>query len=424
MTCGRYAAALAALERDWSGQVALLQEMVRIPSVVGDEGKVQRWVRERFAALGLDVQEILLGEERLAAHPTAFDTGFPGAGRPNFRGRWAGTGDGPSLVLNAHVDVVPVEPVDAWSVDPWGGEIRGGRLYGRGAADMKGGWIAIHAALAALRASGYRPPGDLYFESVVEEEAGGVHGTLACRLEPIPADGMIITEPLWTHVIVAHPGILYFRLRVEGRSTHAALAQHGVSALLEALPIVAALEALDRSRARAHRHPLFERLPGCQGRSVHLNLGVCRAGDWPSTVPAEAVIEARVSYLPGESEAAVRDEILETVRAAASTPWLVEHPPEVEWFGWRGQPWQQDPAHRLVGLLQQAVGAERGSVPEVAADTAGLDARWAGEFGIPCAVFGPYGEQIHGVDEWVDLDSIRVVARSLLRTIIDWQHPR
>ncbi len=415
------AAALAALDAAWAEEVALLAEMVRIPSVVGREGPVQAWARRRMEELGLSVREVQLPEETLRAHPGWFETGFPGEGRPNVVGRWPGSGTGKSLLLQAHVDVVSPGPREAWTTDPWSGEVRDGFLHGRGAADMKGGWIAIHAALRALREAGFDPPGDLLFESVVEEEAGGIHGALACRLAGIGGDGMIITEPLWSHVIVGHPGVLYFRVRVPGRSVHAALAQHGVSALHEALPIVAALRELDDHRARAHRHPLFERLPGCSGRSVHLNVGVFRAGDWPSTVPGEAVIEGRLSWLPGEREEDVRREVSGAVAAAASSPWLREHPPAVEWFGWRASPWLQDEDHPLVEILRDAVAAERGARPGTAADTAGLDARWAGAFGIPCAVFGPDGEGIHGADERVDLESVRTVARVLVRAILAWQ---
>ncbi len=414
--------ALEAIDELWDREVARLAEMVRIPSVVGAEAAVQEWARQRMEELGLDVREIVVPDEELLAHPAAFDPGIDGPGRVNLAGRWAGEGTGRSLVLNAHVDVVDPGPLDAWSADPWGGEVRDGFLVGRGAADMKGGWIAIHAALAALRRAGYRPPGDLVFESVVEEEAGGVRGTLACRLATPPPDGMIITEPLWSHVVVGHPGILYFRVRVRGRSVHAALSQHGVSALHEVLPIVDALRRLDEVRGRERHHPLFEKLPGCEGRSVHLNVGVLRAGEWPSTVPGEAVLEGRISYLPGEREDDVRERVLRVVaEAAAGSSWLSEHPPRVEWFGWRARPWLQRHDHPLVGLLREAVAAERGEMPDVAADTAGLDARWAGEFGIPCVVFGPDGEGIHGPDERVDLASLRSVARILVRLVLAWQ---
>ena len=413
--------ALEALDREFGATVVRLQQMVAIDSTTGTEGEVQAWARHRMEQLGLEVEEVQLEESVLAAHPSAVVVPWSGKGRPNVVGRWRGAAAGRSLILNAHVDVVPPGPLESWTAHPFRPVIRGERLYGRGAADMKGGWVAIWAALRALRAAGFEPAGDLIFMSVVEEEAGGTHGTLACLLAGIRADAMIITEPLWTHLVVGHPGVLYFTVRIIGRTAHAAVAHQGVSALLESVPVVEALAALDRQRGEAHHMELFERLPGTAGRSVHLNLGTLRAGDWPSTVPGEAVIEGRISYLPGEKEEAVRAEVEAAVAAAAgASPWLSRHPPKVEWSGWRGRPWLQDPAHPLVEMMEEAARAERGAPVPLAADTAGLDARFAGELGIPCVVYGPRGGNEHGADEWVDLNSVRSLARTLVRAAHRW----
>ena len=413
--------ALEALDGEFGAAVMRLREMVAIDSSTGAEGEVQAWARQRMEQLGLEVETIQLEESILAAHPSAVEVPWSGEGRPNVVGRWRGTGGGRSLILNAHVDVVPPGPPESWSAPPFQPVIRGERLYGRGAADMKGGWIAIWAALRALRTAGFVPAGDVIFMSVVEEEAGGTHGTLACLLAGVRADAMIITEPLWTHLVVGHPGVLYFTVRVTGKTAHAAIAHQGVSALLESVPIIEALAELDHQRGEAHHKELFERLPGTEGRSVQLNLGTLRAGDWPSTVPGEAVIEGRLSYLPGEKEEAVRAEVEAAVSAAAAaSPWLTRHPPQVEWHGWRGRPWLQDPSHPLVEVVEKAASTERGAPVPLAADTAGLDARFAGEFGIPCVVYGPQGGNEHGADEWVDLESVHQVARTLVRAVHRW----
>jgi acetylornithine deacetylase len=127
-----------------------------------------------------------------------------------------------------------------------------------------------------------------------------------------------------------------------------------------------------------------------------------------------------VSYLPFETTESVIESITQTILGAATSPWLQAHPPRITWPGWQGKPWLQDPDHPFVGHAVAAIGAERGAPPELAADTAGLDARFAGEFGIPCVVFGPDGENLHGIDEWVSLSSVRTVARSLVRLIATW----
>ncbi len=413
--------ALEALDGEFGAAVIRLREMVAIESITGSEGEVQAWAKRRMEQLGLEVVMIQLEDSVLVSHPSAVEVPWSGEGRPNVLGQWRGTGGGRSLILNAHVDVVPPGPLESWTNPPFQPVICGERLYGRGAADMKGGWIAIWAALRALCTAGFEPAGDVFFMSVVEEEAGGTHGTLACLLAGVRADGMIITEPLWSHVVVGHPGVLYFSVRVPGKTAHAAVAHQGVNALLESLPIVEALTALDRERGEAHHMELFERLPGTEGRSVQLNVGTLRAGDWPSTVPGEAVIEGRISYLPGEQEEAVRAEVEAAVaKAAGTSPWLTRHPPQVEWRGWRGRPWLQDPSHPLVEVVEHAASAERGGPVPLAADTAGLDARFAGEFGIPCVVYGPRGGNEHGADEWVNLKSVWQVARTLVRAVYRW----
>jgi acetylornithine deacetylase len=413
-------AALDAVDAQFEETVALLQEFVRIPSVIGDEGDAQVWATKRMQELGLETKEVLIPDEELMKHPTAVEGPWRSENRPNIIGRWKGQGDGKSLILNAHVDVVSEEPRSQWSYDPYGAVIEGDRMYGRGTMDMKGGWLAIYAALRALKTVGYAPVGDLIFHSVVEEEGGGTHGTLATLLSGETGDAMIIPEPLWSHLVIGHPGILYFRIEVDGHSVHAALGHHGVSALFEIMPIIEALRALDQERARDLHLERFERLPGADGQSVHLNIGSLQAGDWPSTVPGQAVLEGRVSYLPFEKTEDVMNRILQTIADASQSEWLQAHPPRITWPGWRGEPWLQDPHHPFVRHAQEAIGAERGELPELAADTAGLDARFAGEFGIPCVVFGPEGENIHGIDEWVSLSSVRVVARSLVRLIDSW----
>jgi acetylornithine deacetylase len=413
-------AALEAVDAQFEETVAWLQEFVRIPSVIGDEGRAQAWATDRMRTLGLEVKEVLIPDEELMKHPTAVEGPWRSEGRPNIIGRWSGQGGGKSLILNGHVDVVSEEPRSQWSYDPYGATIEGDRMYGRGALDMKGGWLAIYAALRALKTVGYEPAGDLIFQSVVEEEGGGTHGTLATFLSGETGDAMIIPEPLWSHLVIGHPGILYFRIELDGHSVHAALGHHGVSALFEIMPIIEALRALDEERARDLHLELFERLPGADGQSVHLNIGALQAGDWPSTVPGQAILEGRVSYLPFEKTEDVMERIIQTIRTAAQSEWLQEHPPRITWPGWRGKPWLQYPHHPFVQHAREAIGAERGELPELAADTAGLDARFAGEFGIPCVVFGCDGENLHGIDEWVSLSSVKVVARSLVRLIDSW----
>jgi len=327
---------------------------------------------------------------------------------------WVGAGGGRSLILNGHTDVVSPEPLGAWTMDPFAARVvpgqgnrSRGRMYGRGTQDMKSGVIANLFAVRALKESGIRLQGNLILQSVIEEEAGGGGGTLACFQRGYLADGFIATEPHWRDVAIAHPGILY---------------------------IIAMLGEWDRERAaRLHYEP-FERLDPAARRSCHLNVGVVRAGDWPSTVPGRAEIEVRMSFVPGETEDGIKRQIAERIGAVAQhSPWLRDHPPRIEYFGWHSEPWLQDERHPFVQSFMQCMADLRRApsrhatrayadeaLPILAGSTAGLDTRLAGAYGVPALAWGPQGGGLHGADEYVELDAVIEVARTLAVFATRW----
>jgi len=417
--------------------VAATRELVRIPSVVGQEADAQAWMAERMRALGLAVDVFQPERAALQRLPAFVDSGFALEGRHNVVGRLAGTGGGRSLILNGHVDVVSAEPVSAWTRPPYEGVIErapaasglpwaGARLFGRGAMDMKSGVVANLYAVAALKACHIPLGGDVILESVIEEEAGGGGGTLACFERGYRADGFIATEPHWVDVTIAHPGILYFRITVEGRSAHAGRAHKGVNAAVEAAPIIAMLGAWDLERAAALHIELLERGDPAARRSCHLNVGVVRAGDWPSTVPGRCEIEVRMSFVPGETETGVREEIARRIaEVAAHSPWLRAHPPALTFFGWHAEPWLQDEAAPLVqdflGLLAGArLPGFSDPIPYAVGITAGLDTRFAALYDTPALAWGPKGANLHGADEYVELDTVVETARLLALFASQW----
>jgi acetylornithine deacetylase len=397
--------------------VGLVRDMVRIPSIVGQEGPIQAFMARRLAGMGLAVTSFEPDKSRLLTHPDYVPAPWAYAGRPNVVGVLPGVGTGRSLIINGHVDVVSPEPIEQWQHDPWGGEIVGDRLYGRGAMDMKSGLAAGIAALEAVQAEGLRPQGTVSIQSVVEEEAGG-GGTLACLMEGFTADGFANPEPV-AQVVIAMAGILYFRVRVTGKTTHAGSAHLGVNAIGKMNKLYDALVALDEERARSRRYPLFE--AGWSGRSCHLNLGTYKAGDWPSTVAGFAEMECRISFIPGETQAEIKALVAQRIAEVADQdPWLAEHPPSIEWFGWHADPWVQERAAPFIVCAKGAIEDLLGRVVPFAGAAAGLDTRFAGRFGIPAFCLGPSGGGMHGSDEYVELASVMDTARSLALTIMRW----
>ena len=174
--------------------IAFAQSLVRIPSVSGNEQAAQRAIAARYEALGLETDIVPSVREEVESHPAFSDDAIPFVDRLNVIGRWRGRGAGRSLIVNGHMDVVPPGDIAKWTRDPWGGEINGDRLYGRGACDMKSGLASAVFAVNALQSMGVELNGDVLLESVIGEESGGV-GSLTTIIKGYRADACIIAEP-------------------------------------------------------------------------------------------------------------------------------------------------------------------------------------------------------------------------------------
>lgn len=395
-----------------------IQALVQIKTVIGEEMVGQKYMKEKYEELGLEIYEFQPNYEKLKSHEAFVDSRIPFAGRKNLIGIHRGSGGGKSLTLHGHMDVVSAEPISNWSVDPWGGEMRNGKLYGRGSADMKSGLVANWFALKTLLALGYPIRGDIQLHCVLEEEAGGGGGALACLEEGFLTDGFISTEPHNLQMTISHAGIMYFKIKVTGKTAHAGLAHEGVNAITKMYPIVNALEKLNEWRAENIRFALYEQ---GSGQAVHLNLGVLQAGDWVSTVPGEAILEGRIGFIPGESRAEIKALIEKTVHEAiAGDSWFVAHPPEVEWFGWSTEPWYQDPDHDFVKVFEKTASDVLGKHVPIIGRASGNDARFTQYYKRAGLCFGPIGENMHGPDENVDLDSVVEVVNVYANTIIAW----
>ena len=273
----------------------MLLDLVAIPSVTGDEGAVQDAIAGIMRDRGLELDIWEARPDEITPYRTHVGDQDVWDGRPNIVGRLAGSGGGRSLMVQGHVDGVdPGDPV-LWTRRQWG-EIADGRVYGRGAADMKGGIVAYLAALDALRATGTRLRGDLLLAASVGEENGGL-GALSTILRGHRADAVIVTEPTGHALVVAQGGSLVFRITVTGRAAHGANRNAGVSAVDKYIPIHQALLAWEAERNRTLSHPLFDHLEN----KFPISVGVVRAGTWASTVPETLVAEGRLGFLPGET---------------------------------------------------------------------------------------------------------------------------
>ncbi len=233
-----------------------LAALIAIPSLGGEETAAQEWMAARLESLGLTVDVWPIDFASLREH-TAFSMEVPRDSGLGVVGTF-GEGEGPTFVLNGHVDVVPVGDLTQWSVDPFTATLRDNTVIGRGACDMKGGLAAALAAVAALAASRVRLRGRVLLQSVIAEEDGGA-GTLATILRGHRGDGALSMEPTQLMLAPAHAGALSFRIKVPGRSAHGCVREEGVSALETFRAVHDALLALEAERNARLRAPLFDR---------------------------------------------------------------------------------------------------------------------------------------------------------------------
>ena len=395
---------------DVDGLIDLLCELIAIPSLSGRETPAQERVAAEMERSGLEVDLWQLDLDELRRHP-AYTTEVEREHALGVVGRLGQDRGGRSLILNGHIDVVPAGDLVNWSYPPWQGTVDGGRVFGRGAVDMKGGLCCALFAARALHQAGIRLRGPLLVQSVVGEEDGGV-GTLAAILRGYRADGAVVVEPTQLQVAPAQAGALDFRITVSGQAAHGCLREEGVSAIEKFIPLHQALMDLERERNQRVEDPLFAgyRLP------YALSVGKLRAGDWPSSVAESLTLEGRYGVAVGEDVAVARRQFEERLaRAAEADAWLRDHPPQVEWWGGQYAPASIPAGHPLVGTLCGAYHDAGGASARVAGMTYGADMRlFVNEGGTPAVLFGPGDvRQAHRPDEFIAVSDLEVAARTL-----------
>ncbi|GGM69749.1 M20/M25/M40 family metallo-hydrolase [Dactylosporangium sucinum] len=387
--------------------VTLTRELVQAPSVVGAEEAAQTIMEDRLTALGFAVTRVRLADHVDPDDNTAGYPPLPAADRSCVVGTFPGSGHAPAVHLSGHIDVVPVEDAERWSADPFSGRVSDGRVWGRGAGDMKGGLAAYLIAAAAYLDVFGSPPGDLVFSSVLEEECGG-NGMKAVLAAGYHGDATLIGEPSGLRLQHAGVGVVWARVTVRGAGSHPAFAD-GPSPSASLLTVLTALGDLEQHLSDHAGDRFFhEHL----ARPYRLTVGQLGGGVWPSSEPTTVAARVRLGFGRDLTPAQAQRRIAQTVLAAC---------PEatVEFEGFRAPAYCHDLDHDLGRALTRAHREVTGDVPARRVLGGTTDAR-----SVPgaCVCYGPVAGNIHSIDEWVDITSMVQTAQVVALTLRQLQH--
>lgn len=405
-----------------SGQIRqkvgeLLLELIAIPSTRGNEGPAMRHLQENIAP-HVDSAELIYVEDTLMQDPDyAFRVpGLTYEDTPNLECTLRGTGNGPRIVFNTHLDVVPPSEGQEDAFSP---QIRDGVVYGRGACDAKGQAATLFALALLIKEKQLSPPGDIIFHFVFEEENGG-NGTLAMIRRGIEADAAIVLEPSELAIVPAVRGAVWFQLKTFGQAGHSGSKGSTVSALAKAVQGMKILAGYhDRLLCASRGMALFDEYED----PMPITFGQCHAGRWPASVPSEAVVKGVLGFLPNKNRFQVQEEMRQAILKEGDA-WLREHFELT--FPMLNSDGNVIPVdHPLTqGLVRAA--RKQGLPGQVRAMTAACDAwYYNNQAGIPTVVFGPGSLTFaHSQNEQIALDDIMTAAAILADFTFAYEHKR
>jgi acetylornithine deacetylase len=410
---------VASVAAGFDEQIAFTQTLIRFPSIRGAEHTIQDFVFKTLAGRGYAMDRFAMDPAAIARHPGGSPWSDAHSTAPIVVGIHRPREErGHSLILQAHVDVVPTGPARLWSHPPFEPVIDGDWLYGRGAADMKAGHAANLFVMDALRRIGLQPAATVYLQSVVEEESTG-NGALTTHLRGYRADAVLIPEPEDEKLVRANTGVLWFQVEVSGHPVHVREMGEGANAIDAAYRVVAALRRLEAEwNARKAGRPNFAN----EAHPINLNVGRIEGGDWASSVPAWCRLDCRIGIYPGVAAADAAREIRDCVATFARTdPFLANNPPQITFNGFHAEGYELAPGSEAEAVLAAAHESVTGSPLQSFMTASYLDTRVHALYDrIPALCYGPLNQNIHGFDERVSLASLKRVTTTMALFIAEW----
>lgn len=333
------------------------------------------------------------------------------------------TNQGKSLILNGHIDVVPVGPLDMWDKPPFEPYIKDNWMYGRGVGDMKAGLSSNLFALDALKSLGLMPASNVYFQSVVEEECTG-NGALACLQRGYRADAVLIPEPFGEKLVTSQIGVIWFQVQLQGLPVHVHEAQNGENTIEAVIPLIEALKKMEkRWNLPEHKNSHYHHI----NNPLNLNIGKIAGGDWASSVPSWTTFDVRIAVYPDQNIEEAKVDIEKTINEACQTnAFLKKNHPKVVYNGFLAEGYSladdtSDSSKQAIDTLEYANKIVNKNELDKISITATTDARFFGLYAnTPALVFGPEAKSIHGFNECANLDSVRRVTQITALFIAKW----
>jgi len=284
---------------------------------------------------------------------------------------------------------------------------------------MKGGNVALLLAIESIVKANVPLKGDIIFQSVIEEESGGA-GTLATILRGYTADAAIIPEPTSMKLFPYQQGSMWFRLYIKGKIAHGGTRYEGVSSLDLTYDVIQAIKQLETERNEdLKKNILYKDVP----IPIPINIGVCKAGNWPSSVPDLTILEGRFGVSPYETIEEAKKVLEKQISALNENhEWFREKPIELEWFGARWLPGRLELNHPLMETVSDNYRLVKNEEPTVEASPWGTDGGILSTVAhIPVVVFGPgVTEKAHDSNEYISVDDLLSVAVIIAYSVVDW----
>jgi len=389
---------------------SLLSDLIAFPSTVGNERGVQDYLVSYARNLGFDAKLVPIQPNIEADEDYTTVPGHQGYdGRSNLVFTIPGSGDGRSVILNSHVDVIPAP--DEMFIP----RVDGDTIYGRGAIDAKGQVVVILLALAALKEAGVKLKGDVTAEIVIEEEVGG-NGALSAIMDDIKADSVVVLEPTGLQVYPSNRGAVWYKLEIEGKATHMGRWRDGVNAVEEMMDVIRILKDWEnRLVEQSQGDPLFPD----PGANIKFNIGTIEGGSWPAMVAENCIIEGGIGFLPNKSLDDIRNEVRQEIETHASA-WTKEHY-TLEFNRLHNAAYRTPPEHPLMQTFHEAV-VSNGGPSAIAGWTASCDARLFYHRGkMPTLCFGAgQFSYAHSNNEQVTIGELNAAAKILADFLVKW----